>query len=141
MAHATRQPRCLGSVGDHLLLLAGLGCLLIARVLVVAANGVQPLGRAIRLGALVIVPALALIARMIANEHLNPADGAWDGRPLPITLALQLITPAVVAFALCALRRANWPSTLALTAACVALSFALPLTLIIAGQVVSGGGS
>lgn len=130
---------CLGGMDQHVLLVAGVALLVAGWRLGVSAEGDRPLGRALLVVALVGVPLVAMIAWLVGEDALNSADGAWDGRVVPIRLALLVVIPAVTTLALCALRRGRWLPTLSATLASAAFTCAAPFVFIFAVALLNDG--
>jgi len=106
----------------------------------VAARGEGSFGRAVSLLCLVGLPLLATVASLPVEEALNRSNGAWDGRVVPIRLALFVVTPITVVLMAAAVRRSGWAPTLGLAGASAALSYVVPFAVLIA-LVIGGGGS
>lgn len=134
--HSVSTSRCLGGAKAHLLLVAGVVTLLYGWMLL-SREGTGSVWGLKRLS-LVAVPALADIAWWLSDERLNPGDGAWDGRLVPIRLVFLVAVPALLTAAACVLRPTSWWRTLVLTIGSVAVSYAAPFVLLVAAL---GGGS
>ena len=82
-----------------------------------------------------------MVSDFYAENLLNPSDGSWDGRPIPIRLAVLVVAPAALTLATGALCRGRWLPVLGLTIASVAVSFVLPFAVAIALILVVSGGA
>jgi hypothetical protein len=132
--------QCVGAAEDHVLLFAGLAALLAALVIAHTAEG-RPLSRATKLCTLIVLPVAVAIGDLVGETVLNPSDGAWDGRPIAIRLALLVVTPAALTLATGALNVSRWRPLMGLTAASVAISYVLPFAFIAVAIAVATLGS
>jgi len=139
---SVRASRCLGGFDSHVPLVIGVAGIVVGWLLVVAEVGeTQPLPHATAAFALVVVPVIAMVSDFFAEGLLNPSDGSWDGRPIPIRLAVLVVAPAVLTLATGALCRGRWLPVIGLTIASVAVSFVLPFVVAIAFVLVVSGGA
>jgi len=140
--NSVHTSQCLGGLDSHVLLVLGVAGIVVGWVLIVAANGdTKPVPHATAAFALVVVPVIAMVSDFYAENLLNPSDGSWDGRPIPIRLAVLVVAPAALTLATGGLCRGRWLPVLGLTIASVAVGFVLPFAVAIALILVVSGGA
>jgi hypothetical protein len=82
-----------------------------------------------------------MVGDFVAENLLNPSDGSWDGRPIPIRLAVLIAAPAGLTLATGALSRAQSLPVIRLAITSAAVSFVLPFAAAIAYMAFLVGGA